>query len=119
VSTEYNRGVPPDPPPPAAVSGDAARPAWACGLLAGTLPAAVLLRAAGVSDGLPDWVHHSDTTKQLLRVVPFLRGDLVPEDTYPVLHTYLAALVLRVDVRGALIERLTDLGQVRAPAGAR
>jgi hypothetical protein len=56
---------------------------------------------AGVSYGLPDWIYHSDTTKQLLRVVPFMRGDLVPEDTYPVLHMYLAALVLRV---GALID---------------
>jgi hypothetical protein len=60
-----------------------------------------VLRVVGVSYGLPRWVYHSDTSKQLQRVVPFLRGDLVPEDTYPVLHMYLAALALRV---GALVD---------------
>jgi hypothetical protein len=74
---------------------------WARGLLATIFAVAFLLCMAGVSYGLPDWVYHSDTTKQLLRVVPFLRGDLVPEDTYPVLHMYLATLLLRV---GALID---------------
>lgn len=88
-------------PPPVAASGVESRPVWARGLLAAILAVAFLLRVAGVTYGLPDWVYHSDTTKQLLRVVPFLRGDLVPEDTYPVLHMYLAALLLRV---GALID---------------
>lgn len=52
---------------------------------AGSYPAllfvAFLQRVAGVAYGLPDVIYHSDTTKQLLRVVPFMRGDLVPEDT--------------------------------------
>lgn len=87
--------------PPVAAPGDQSRPAWARGLLVAILAAAFLLRVAGVSYGLPDWVYHSDTTKQLRRVVPFLWGDLVPEDTYPVLHMYLTALVLRV---GAFID---------------
>jgi hypothetical protein len=99
VSAEYNRAV--QPPWPAPASDAPARPAWARGLLGVALAAAFLLRVAGISYGLPDWVYHSDTTKQLLRVVPFMRGDLVPEDTYPVLHMYLAALLLRA---GALLD---------------
>jgi hypothetical protein len=101
VSAEYNRRVQPASPPPAADPGSVPRPPWAGALLAATLGAAFLLRVAGLSYGLPDWVYHSDTPKQLQRVVPFMRGDLVPEDTYPVLHMYLAALVLRA---GALID---------------
>ena len=101
MSPEYNRGVQPASPPPVAASGVPSRPVWARGLLVAILAAAFLLRVAGVSYGLPDWVYHSDTTKQLQRIVPFMRGDLVPEDTYPVLHMYLAALLLRI---GALID---------------
>jgi hypothetical protein len=99
VSAEYNRAV--QPPWPAPASDAPARPAWARGLLGVALAAAFLLRVAGISYGLPDWVYHSDTTKQLERVVPFMRGDLVPGDTYPVLHMYLAALLLRA---GALVD---------------
>ncbi len=99
MSPEYNRGV--HPTPPAAASGAAARPAWAGWLLGAILATAFLLRAAGLSYGMPDWVYHSDTPKQLGRVVPFIRGDLVPADTYPVLHMYLAALLLRA---GALVD---------------
>jgi dolichyl-phosphate-mannose-protein mannosyltransferase len=96
VSAEYNRGVPPASPSPGFDSGVAARPAWARGLLPAILVVALLLRVVGIAYGLPDWIYHSDTTKQLLRVVPFMRGDLVPEDTYPVLHMYLAAALFRI-----------------------
>jgi hypothetical protein len=98
VSAEYNRGVHPAPP---AASSTAARPAWAGWLLGAILAIAFLLRVAGLSYGMPDWVYHSDTSKQLQQVVPFMRGHLVPEDTYPVLHMYLAALLLRA---GALVD---------------
>ena len=98
-SPEYNRGV--HPPSPAAAPSAAARPAWAGALLGAVLAVAFLLRVAGLSYGMPDWVYHSDTSKQLQRVVPFMRGQLVPEDTYPVLHMYLTALVLRA---GALVD---------------
>jgi hypothetical protein len=77
------------------------RPAWARWLLGAMLAAAFLLRVAGLTYGMPDWVYHSDTPKQLQRVVPFMRGDLAPQDSYPVLHMYLAALVLRA---GALVD---------------
>jgi Dolichyl-phosphate-mannose-protein mannosyltransferase len=108
VSAEYNRGVPPAFPSPGFDSGVASRPAWARRLLPAMLGVAFVLRAVGVAYGLPDLIYHSDTTKQLLRVVPFMRGDLVPEDTYPVLHMYLAAALLRI---GALIDP-------HGPAGA-
>jgi hypothetical protein len=108
VSAEYNRGVPLASRVPGFDSGVAARPAWARALLPAILVGAFLLRVAGLAYGLPDWIYHSDTTKQLLRVVPFMRGDLVPEDTYPVLHMYLAALLLRI---GSLIDP-------HGPAGA-
>ena len=44
--------------------------------------------------------------------MPFLWGDLVPEDTYPVLHMYLTALVLRV---GALIDPHGPAGEPSWP----
>ena len=108
MGAEYNRGVPPAFSSPGFDSDVASRPAWARRLLFATLALAFLLRAIGVAYGLPDLIYHSDTTKQLQRVVPFMRGDLVPEDTYPVLHMYLAAGLLRI---GALIDP-------HGPAGA-
>lgn len=99
MSAEYNRAVPPSPPAP---DPDLAPPRpWPRRVLPAILAAGFLLRVAGLSYGLPDWVYHSDTPKQLQRVIPFLRGDLVPEDTYPVLHMYLSALLLRL---GALVD---------------
>lgn len=65
-----------------------------------TLPLAValgalLLRITGLTYGLPDHIYHSDTPKQLERVAWFMRGHLVPSDTYPTLHMYAAALLLK------------------------
>ena len=108
VTAEYNRGVSPAFPSSISDCGVPSRPAWARGLLPAILVVAFLLRVAGIAYGLPDWIYHSDTTKQILRVVPFMRGDLVPEDTYPVLHMYFAAVLLRI---GALIDP-------HGPAGA-
>ncbi|MGH7322009.1 MAG: glycosyltransferase family 39 protein, partial [Candidatus Rokuibacteriota bacterium] len=53
------------------------------------------LRLAGVSYGLPDYIYHEDTPKQLHRVPDFFRGQLIPEDTYPTLHMYIVALLLK------------------------
>ena len=55
---------------------------------------AFLLRAVGANYGLP-WVYHSDTPKQLDLVVPFMRGALVPETAYPVLHMYVLAAIFK------------------------
>jgi hypothetical protein len=110
VSAEYNRGVP--PAPPVSAESVAVRPAWARWLLGAILAVAFLLRVAGLTYGMPDWVYHSDTPKQLERVVPFMRGELVPQDTHPVLHMYLAALVLRA---GALVDPHGPAGQPSWP----
>jgi Dolichyl-phosphate-mannose-protein mannosyltransferase len=63
--------------------------------LVACLAVAFLLRVAGLTYGLPR-VYHSDTPKQLHWVTAFMRGDLVPGETYPMLHMYLVAFLLRV-----------------------
>jgi hypothetical protein len=63
-------------------------------LLAACLVVALALRLAGLSYGFVEHVH-SDTIKQLHRVAPFFSGDLVPDTTYPTLHMYVVALLLR------------------------
>ena len=99
MGAEYNWGV--QPAAPAAAWSAGARPTWARWLLWAILAAAFLLRVAGVTYGLPDWIYHSDTPKQLQWVVPFMHGNLVPGDTYPLLHMYLSALLLRA---GAVVD---------------
>ena len=66
-----------------------AAPSWAA-------PVAFLLRVVGLSYGLPDFYHSGHAQAAALRVVPFMRGNLLPSDTYPVLHMYLVALLMRV-----------------------
>lgn len=64
-------------------------------LVLGLCLLALAIRVMGVSYGLPEHIYHDDTPKQLRRVPRFFRGALVPGDTYPTLHMYVAALLLR------------------------
>ncbi len=99
MSAQYNRGV--QPGSPASAWSEGTRPTWARRLLGAILVTAFVLRVVGVTYGLPEWVYHSDTPKQLVLVVPFMHGKLVSGDTYPLLHIHLTALLLRA---GALID---------------
>lgn len=56
---------------------------------------ALLLAVSGLSYELPDGIRHSDTPKQLHRVALFMRGEIVPDGTYPTLHMYVVALILK------------------------
>jgi hypothetical protein len=51
------------------------------------------LRATGAGHGLP-YVHHPDVPKQLHELRRFLAGDWIPDTVYPMLHVYLAAVLL-------------------------
>ncbi len=65
-------------------------------LLLGCLAVAFALRVIGLSYGQPDRVtYHEDTPKQIARVPDFVQGRLVAEDTYPTLHMYVVALLLK------------------------
>jgi hypothetical protein len=64
-------------------------------VLVGMLTLAALgLAVTGLPYGLPE-IYHPDTPKQLGRVPHFMAGRLVPEDTYPTLHIYAVALLLK------------------------
>jgi hypothetical protein len=78
-----------------AALGRAPSPRTALLLVLGLCAVALALRLVGVSYGLPEYVYHEDTPKQIQRVPRFFRGALVPGDTYPTLHMYVAALLLR------------------------
>jgi hypothetical protein len=55
---------------------------------------AFVLAVTGLPYGLPE-IYHPDTPKQLARVPHFMAGELVPPDTYPTLHMYVVALLLK------------------------
>ncbi|MFZ5586183.1 MAG: phospholipid carrier-dependent glycosyltransferase [Thermodesulfobacteriota bacterium] len=80
-------------PPPAtrAALAERARP-W---LLAGVLLLALGLRLAGLGHGLPDWIVHCDTPKQLAQIPDFHAGRLDPGFSYPLGHIYLYSGVMR------------------------
>jgi hypothetical protein len=63
--------------------------------LVACLAVAFLLRIGGLTYGLPG-IYHPDTPKQLHWVALFMRGDLLPDNTYPMLHMYVVALLLRL-----------------------
>lgn len=75
----------------------AALPAWARPwLLAGILLLALGLRLAGLGHGLPQWITHCDTPKQLAQIPDFCQGQLDPGFSYPLGHIYLYGGALRL-----------------------
>jgi 4-amino-4-deoxy-L-arabinose transferase-like glycosyltransferase len=66
-------------------------------ILVGCLIVALALRLTGLSyTDDTRATYHEDTPKQIARVADFLAGRLIPpEDTYPTLHMYVVALVLK------------------------
>lgn len=65
-------------------------------LLAFILLGGFFLRLAGLAHGLPDFIAHCDTPKQLELVPRFLSGDLLPGTSYPVGHVYIYALLIKL-----------------------
>ena len=54
------------------------------------------LRFSGLSHGLPDYIVHNDTPKQLRLIPQFIGGDPEPPDSYPVGHIYFYSNILRL-----------------------
>ncbi len=54
------------------------------------------LRLAGLSHGLPDYIVHCDSFKQLQLIPQFIEGDPEPPDSYPVGHIYFYSNILRL-----------------------
>jgi hypothetical protein len=64
-------------------------------LLGAVLLAGLGLRLSGISHGLPDFICHCDTPKQLALLPSFMAGDLIPPTSYPVGHIYMYAAILK------------------------
>ncbi len=54
----------------------------------------MFLRFSGLTHGLPDYIVHLDTPKQLCLLPNFVAGDLEPPGRYPVGHIYLYSGVI-------------------------
>ena len=63
-------------------------------LLALTIFVGLCLRLSGLDHGLPNFIAHCDTPKQLQLVPRFLQGNIVPPTSYPVGHIYFYSAVL-------------------------
>ena len=64
-------------------------------LLGLVLLAGLGLRLSGIVHGLPDFICHCDTPKQLALLPSFMAGDLIPPTSYPVGHIYMYAAILK------------------------
>jgi hypothetical protein len=65
-------------------------------LLVPILILGLFLRFSGLDHGLPDYIVHCDTPKQLALIPDFVDGNLVPPGRYPVGHMYLYAGAIRL-----------------------
>jgi len=65
-------------------------------LLVPVLAWGIFLRFSGMTHGLPDYIVHCDTPKQLALIPHFVEGNLEPPGRYPVGHIYLYAGVIRL-----------------------
>lgn len=77
-------------------------------LLALTIFVGLCLRLSGLDHGLPNFIAHCDTPKQLELVPRFLQGNIVPPTSYPVGHIYFYS---------ALISQLQELATQGSPLG--
>lgn len=56
----------------------------------------LFLRFSGLTHGLPDFIVHCDTPKQLALIPAFVQGELEPPGRYPLGHIYLYSGVIRL-----------------------
>ena len=66
------------------------------GLLVCVLMLGLFLRFSGLTHGLPDYIVHCDTPKQLCLIPGFVEGNLIPPGRYPVGNIYLYSGVIRL-----------------------
>ena len=66
------------------------------GLLAVIVIFGLSLRLSGLFHGLPQYIVHCDTPKQLALIPNFVQGDFAPPTSYPVGHIYLYSGIIKL-----------------------